>query len=106
MRDLMGLMKQAQAMQSKFADMQAELEKLEVEGSSGAGAVTVTMTAKGMLLNVKIDPSLMNPDETELVEDLLVTAVNDARTKGERLMQERMQEVTKGLPIPPGLKLF
>ena len=106
MRDLMGLMKQAQAMQSKFADMQAELEKLEVEGSSGAGAVTVTMTAKGMLLTVKIDPSLMNPDETEIVEDLLVTAVNDARTKGERLMQERMQEVTKGLPIPPGLKLF
>jgi DNA-binding YbaB/EbfC family protein len=106
MRDLMGLMKQAQAMQQKMADMQAELETLEVDGTAGAGAVTVRMTAKGTMKAVSIDASLMKPDEKEIVEDLIVAASNDARAKAERLLQEKMQDVTKGLPIPPGLKLF
>ena len=106
MRDLMGIMKQAQAMQQKMQDVQAELDTIEVEGSSGGGFVKVTMTAKGQLKAVSIDPTLLVPDEKEIVEDLIVAAANDARTKAERTMQERMAEVTKGLPLPPGLKLF
>ena len=106
MRDLMGIMKQAQAMQQKMQDVQAELDTIEVEGTSGAGLVKLTMTAKGQIKTVSIDPSLLVPDEKEIVEDLIVAACNDARTKAERVMQERMAEVTKGLPLPPGLKLF
>ena len=106
MRDLMGIMKQAQAMQQKMQDVQAELDTIEVEGSSGGGVVRVTMTAKGQMKSVTIDPSILNPDEKEIVEDLVVAATNDARLKAERTMQERMEEVTKGLPLPPGLKLF
>ena len=106
MRDMMGLMKQAQQMQQKMADMQAELDNIEVEGAAGGGMVTVTMTAKGALKGVRIDPSLMVADEREILEDLIVAAANDARTRGERVMQERMAEITKGLPIPPGMKLF
>ena len=106
MRDLMGIMKQAQAMQQKMQDVQAELDRVEVEGASGGGFVKVTMTAKGQVKGVSIDPSLLNPDEKEIVEDLIVAAANDARAKAERTMQERLEEVTKGLPLPPGLKLF
>ena len=106
MKDIMGLMKQAQAMQQKMQDVQAELDNIEVEGTSGAGLVKVTMTAKGQIKAVSLDASLLNPDEKEIVEDLIVAACNDARTKAERVMQERMAEVTKGLPLPPGLKLF
>ena len=106
MRDLMGIMKQAQAMQQKMQDVQAELDTIEVEGSSGGGVVKVTMTAKGQMKAVSIDPSLLNGDEKEIVEDLIVAAANDARVKAERTMQERLEEVTKGLPLPPGLKLF
>ena len=106
MRDLMGIMKQAQAMQQKMQDVQAELDTIEVEGSSGGGVVRVTMTAKGQVKSVSLDPSLLNPDEKEIVEDLIVAAANDARAKAERTMQERLEEVTKGLPLPPGLKLF
>jgi nucleoid-associated protein EbfC len=106
MRDLMGIMKQAQAMQQKMQDMQAELDTIEVEGSAGGGMVKIMMTAKGQLKSVSLDPSLLNADEKEIVEDLIVAAANDARAKAERTMQERMAEVTKGLPLPPGLKLF
>ncbi|HEY7385240.1 MAG TPA: YbaB/EbfC family nucleoid-associated protein [Beijerinckiaceae bacterium] len=106
MRDLMGIMKQAQAMQQKMQDVQAELDTIEVEGSAGGGMVKIMMTAKGQLKSVSIDPSLLNADEKEIVEDLIVAASNDARIKAERTMQERMAEVTKGLPLPPGLKLF
>ena len=106
MKDIMGLMKQAQAMQQKLADAQAELDTLEVEGSSGGGMVKVTMTAKGAMKAVSLDPSLLNPDEKEIVEDLVMAAVNDARGKAERATQTRMEEITKGLPLPPGLKLF
>ncbi|KFC70836.1 Nucleoid-associated protein [Bosea sp. LC85] len=106
MRDMMGLMKQAQQMQQKMADVQAELDMIEVEGASGGGMVTVTMTAKGALKSVRIDPSLMMADEREILEDLIVAASTDARVRAERVMQERMAEITKGLPIPPGMKLF
>jgi len=106
MRDMMGLMKQAQDMQKKMADMQAQLETLEFEGSAGGGLVKVVMTAKNVLTSVKIDPSLMVQGEEEILEDLVLSASNDARNKAERSVQERMAEVTRGLPIPPGMKLF
>ena len=106
MRDLMGIMKQAQAMQQKMQDVQAELDTIEVHGASGGGFVKVAMTAKGQVKSVSIDRSLMVPDETEILEDLVVAAMNDARTKADRAMQEKMEEVTKGLPLSPGLKLF
>lgn len=106
MKDMFGMMKQVQAMQQKMADMQAELEALEVEGASGGGMVRVTATAKGQMKSIAIDDSLMKVDEKDILEDLIIAAVNDARGKGEALMQERMQKLTAGLPIPPGLKLF
>lgn len=106
MRDMMGLMKQAQQMQQKMADVQAELDTIEVEGAAGGGMVKVTMTAKGALKAVAIDPALMVPDEREILEDLIVAACSDARSRAERVMGERMAEITKGLPIPPGMKLF
>ncbi|WP_020174195.1 YbaB/EbfC family nucleoid-associated protein [Methyloferula stellata] len=105
MKDMMGLMKQAQAMQAKMQDMQAEMERLEVEGQSGGGLVRVTLTAKGALKGLVIDDSLMKPDEKEILEDLIVTAHEDARKKAERLMEEKMKAVTAGLPLPPGMKL-
>lgn len=106
MKDLMGIMKQAQAMQEKMQAVQADLDRLEVQGASGGGMIGVTMTAKGQLKAIAIDPSLLKPDEKEILEDLIVAAMNDARGKAERAMQSRMEEVTKGLPLPPGLKLF
>ncbi|WP_372424984.1 YbaB/EbfC family nucleoid-associated protein [Salinarimonas chemoclinalis] len=106
MKDLMGLMKQAQAMQEKMQETQAELEEMIVEGQAGGGAVTVRLSGKGALKGVTIDRSLMVPDETEILEDLIVAACNDGRVKAERAMQERMSEITKGLPLPPGMKLF
>lgn len=106
MKDIMGLMKQAQGLQQRMADVQAELDTLEVEGASGGGVVKVVSTAKGAVKSLRIDPSLLVPDEAEILEDLLVAALNDARGKAERLMQDRMAEVTKGLPLPPGMKLF
>src|SRR5215207_1679498 len=106
MRDMMGLMKQAQALQQKLQDAQAELENVEVEGASGGGVVTVKVTGKGALKAISIDPSLLNADEKEILEDLIVAAMNDARGKADRAAQERMADLTKGLPLPPGMKLF
>jgi nucleoid-associated protein EbfC len=106
MADFMGLMKQAAQLQSKMEAMQAELDKLEVEGAAGGGLVAVTLTAKGDLRGVRIDDSLLKPEEKEIVEDLLVAAHTDARRKAEALLQEKMKSLTGGLPIPPGLKLF
>ncbi len=106
MKDIMGLMKQAQAMQQKLQDAQAELDNLEVEGSAGGGVVTVKVSGKGNLKAISIDPSLLNPDEKEILEDLVVAAMNDARGKADRAAQERMESLTRGLPLPPGLKLF
>jgi DNA-binding YbaB/EbfC family protein len=105
MKDIMGLMKQAQAMQSRMQELQQELERAEVEGQSGGGLVRVTLTAKGAMKGLAIDASLLKADEKEIVEDLIVTAHEDARKKGERLMEEKMKSVTAGLPLPPGMKL-
>lgn len=103
---MMGMMKQVQAMQAKFADMQAELETLEVNGASGGGLVTVVITAKGALKQVKIDPSLMREGEADIVEDLVLAAFNDAKGRSEALLEEKMKALTGGLPLPPGMKLF
>src|SRR5262249_20688990 len=104
MADFLGLMKQAAQLQSKMQAMQAELEQIEVEGTAGGGMVTGTITAKGDLKRLKIDDSLMKPSEKEILEDLMVAAHGDARRKAEAVLQEKMKEVTGGLP-PPGLSL-
>jgi DNA-binding YbaB/EbfC family protein len=106
MADFLGLMKQAAELKSKMEAMQAELAQLEVEGSSGAGLVVVKLSGKGDMKAVKIDDSLINPSEKEILEDLIVAAHAEARRKAEALLQERMQSVAGGLPLPPGLKLF
>ncbi|MGR7994172.1 MULTISPECIES: YbaB/EbfC family nucleoid-associated protein [unclassified Xanthobacter] len=106
MRDLLGMMKQAKELQERMQQMQAELENVEVDGASGGGLVTVRVTAKGECKAIHIDPSLLKPDEAEIVEDLIVAALADARGKAERVMQEKMQALTGGLALPPGMKLF
>jgi DNA-binding YbaB/EbfC family protein len=106
MKDIMGMMKKVQDMQAKMAALQDELETVEVEGASGGGMVRVTMSAKGAVKAIALDDSLLKPEEKEILEDLVVAAVNDARGKAERTAQEKMQAITAGLPIPPGMKLF
>jgi nucleoid-associated protein EbfC len=106
MADFLGLMKQAAELKSKMEAMQAELEQIEVEGSAGGGLVTVKLSGKGEMKGVKIDDTLIKPSEKEIVEDLIVAAHADARRKTEALLQEKMQAMTGGLPLPPGLKLF
>lgn len=106
MADFMGLMKQAAQLQGKMQALQSELETLEVEGAAGGGLVGVTMTAKGDLKGLRIDPSLLKPEDKEILEDLVIAAHADARRKAEALMQEKMQGLTGGLPLPPGLKLW
>ena len=103
MADFLGLMKQAAEIKSKMEAMQAELDKIEVEGTAGGGMVTVRLSAKGEMKGVHIDPSLIKPDEVEIVEDLIVAAHSDARRKAEATMQEKMKALTGGLPLPPGL---
>jgi DNA-binding YbaB/EbfC family protein len=103
--DIMGLMKKAGAMQAKMAEMQAELDNVTVEGFAGGGLVKVTMTAKGALQGLAIDPSLLKEDEKEILEDLVVAAHADARRKAESLLEEKMKAMTAGLGLPPGMKL-
>ena len=102
MADFLGMMKQAAQLQSKMQAMQEELGSLEVEGISGGGLVAVRMTAKMEVKGIKIDPSLLKPDEAEILEDLLVTAHGDARRKAEAAMQEKMRAITGKLGLPPG----
>ena len=106
MADFLGMMKQAAQLQSKMQEMQAELDRIEVEGTAGGGMVTVKLSAKGELKGVKIDDSLVKPEEKEILEDLLVAAHADARRKAEEVMQDKMKGLTGGLSLPPGLKLF
>ncbi|HEY1362886.1 MAG TPA: YbaB/EbfC family nucleoid-associated protein [Xanthobacteraceae bacterium] len=106
MADFMGLMKQAAELRAKVEAMQSELDQIEVEGSSGGGLVTVRLSGKGEMKAVKIDASLLQPQEKEIVEDLIVAAHAEARRKAETLLQDKMKAVTGGLPLPPGLKLF
>src|SRR5687767_14944855 len=98
--DMMGLMKQAAQLQTKMQEMQAELDRIEVEGAAGGGMVTMTLTAKGELKGVKIDDSLMKAEEKEILEDLLVAAHADGRRKAEAVMQEKMKSLTGGMPLP------
>jgi nucleoid-associated protein EbfC len=106
MADFMGMMKQAAQLQSKMEALQAELDQIEVEGAAGGGLVSVRMSAKGDLKGIKLDDSLIKPEEKEILEDLLVAAHADARRKAEVLLQDKMKSLTGGLPLPPGLKLF
>lgn len=104
MKNLAGMMKQAQQMQAKMAEMQAKLDQAEVEGKSGGGLVTVLVTGKGDLKKIKIDKSLADPEEVEVLEDLILAAFNDARGKVEAQMQAEMAQVTGGMKLPPGMK--
>lgn len=105
MKDLMGLMKQAQAMQQKMAEAQEKLSEQEVTGEAGAGLVKVTLTAKGDARGVQIDTSLLDPEEPEIVEDLIVAAHADARRKAEALQQEIIKDAAGGLDLPPGMQM-
>lgn len=105
MKDIMGLMKQAQAMQARVQDIQDELARTEVEGLAGGGLVRVRLSAKGEMKGVEIDASLCKLEEKEILEDLLVTAHAEARRKGEALAEEKMKSLSAGLPLPPGFKL-
>ena len=99
------MMKQAQQLQKKMAEAQEKLNEIEVEGSSGGGLVKVTATAKGVFKRITIDDTLLKTDEKEILEDLIIAAINDAKQKGETVAQEQMKSLTGGLPLPPGMKL-
>ncbi|HTV69889.1 MAG TPA: YbaB/EbfC family nucleoid-associated protein [Rhizobiaceae bacterium] len=105
MKDLLGLMGKAREMQAKFQAMQEEVAALEATGQSGGGLVVVTLSGKFEMKSLKIDPSLVKPDEAEILEDLILAAHNDAKAKIEQIMQDKTREMTAGLPIPPGMKL-
>ena len=105
MKDLMGLMSKAKEMQQKMADMQAEMETVTAEGTAGGGMVTVTLTGKGAMQGITIDPSVFSEDDVEILEDLILAAHGDAKSKIETLVQEKTAEMTAGLPLPPGMKL-
>ena len=105
MVNLGNMMKQAQQLQKKMAEAQDKLNEIEVEGSSGGGLVKVTATAKGNFKRISIDDSLIKNDEKEMLEDLIIAAINDAKQKGENAAQEEMKSLTGGLPLPPGMKL-
>jgi DNA-binding YbaB/EbfC family protein len=105
MKNLGQLMKQAQQMQQKMADMQAQLETLEVTGVSGGGLVEVTLNGKSDLKKIKIDKSVLSPDEAEVVEDLIVAAFNDAKQKVAAHAEAEMHKLTGGLNLPGGVKL-
>jgi nucleoid-associated protein EbfC len=104
MKDIMGMMKAASEMKGKMETMQAELAELVVEGRSGGGMVIVSLSGKGEMKSVKIDPSLFREDDVDVLEDLIIAAHNDAKAKSEAEMQRKMADVTAGLPIPPGMK--
>ena len=105
MKNLGQMMIQAQEMQSKMTEMQDKLSEMEVTGSSGAGMIEVTLTGKSDVRKIKIDPSLIDPSDPEVLEDLIVAAFNDAKSKVEARVNEKMSEMTGGLQLPPGFKL-
>lgn len=104
--NILNIMKQVGEMQGKMQAVQAELEALELGGESGGGLVRVTLNGKGEMLKLQIDPSLVKANEVEILEDLIVAAFQDAKAKASEIAKERMQSVTAGLPLPPGMKLF
>ena len=99
------MIKQAQEMQKKMKELQEGLANLEVEGSSGGGLVKITVTGNGEEKKIKIDPSLMKPEESEILEDLIVAAFNEAKKKSEEASAEEMKKLTGGLNLPPGFKM-
>ena len=105
MKNLGQMMKQAQAMQAKMQEIQEELARTEVTGVAGGGMVSATLTGKGEMRRLKIDPKLVDPAEVEVLEDLIVAAFNDAKSKAEAHMAQEMSKLTGGLELPPGLKL-
>ncbi len=105
MKNLGQMMKQAQQMQAKMTELQQRLGELEVSGQAGGGMVQATLTGKGELRSIKIDPSLAKADEVEVLEDLVVAAVNDARQRADAMVAEEMSKLTGGLQLPPGMKL-
>ena len=105
MKNLGQMLKQAQEVQGKIERMQEELAATEIEGKAGGGMVAVTLNGKGHMLRLRVDPSLCNPGEAEVLEDLILAAHNDARTRVETHAQEEMRKVTGGLNLPPGMKL-
>jgi DNA-binding YbaB/EbfC family protein len=105
MRDIMGLMSKAKEMQEKMQAMQAEMDQMTADGTAGGGMVTVTLTGKGAMKALKIDPSMFSEDDVEILEDLIIAAHSDAKAKIEQIVAEKTQEMTAGLPLPPGMKL-
>lgn len=105
MKNLGNMMKQAQQMQQKMQQMQEKLGEQEVSGASGGGMVTVILNGKGEMRKVTLDKTVVDPEDTEMLEDLIVAAHNDAKTKAEEMMQAEMSKLTAGLPLPPGMKL-
>ena len=105
MKNLGDMMKQVQAMQERMAEMQAKLDQTAVVGQSGGGLVKVTLNGKGALTALSIDPSLLKPEEKEIVEDLVAAAHADAKAKVETLMADQMKSMTGGMALPPGFKL-
>jgi len=105
MKNLGRLMKQAQEMQAKMADMQAKLAEIEIAGASGGGLVSATLNGKGELRALKIDPSVVDPEDVEVLEDLIVAAFNDAKAKVEAHIAEEMKKLSGGLQLPPGMQM-
>ena len=103
--DMAKMMKSAQEMQGKMAQMQDDLENVMVTGESGAGLVKATATAKGELKGLDIDPSIFDPNEKEVVEDLILAAIKDAQQKANERAQSEMQKMTEDLGLPPGMNL-
>ena len=105
MKNLGQIMKQVQDMQTRMAEMQEKLTEVEITGQSGGGMVQSTLNGEGTVKAVKIDPSLLNPSEAEVLEDLIVAAINDAKAKVDEKVQGEMSKFTGGLPLPLGFKL-
>ncbi len=102
--DFLKMMKQAKQLQEKMGSLQEEVAQIEVTGTSGGGLVTMTLSGKGDMKSLRIDPSLAKEDEIEILEDLILAAHNDAKAKAEAAMQEKTQELMGGLGLPAGMK--
>lgn len=105
MKNIGAMMKQVQEMQTRMADMQARLETLTVSGQSGAGLVKITLSGKGVMVGLEVDPSLLKPEEKEMLEDLVIAAHTDAKSRMDAMVAEEMKQVTGGLPLPPSFQL-
>ena len=105
MKNIAGLMKQAAQMQQKMEELQTKLSEMTIEGAAGAGMVTVTMNGKGEMKAVRVDPKLLDPNDVEMLQDLVLAAHADAKRKIEAMAAEEMQKLTGGLNLPPGMKL-